>query len=78
MTLNKVRSSDFWIVKANSVTRSLIYHCVTCGSLRGELGKQPISELPSDRLQESSPFTYCRVDLFGPFTIKNYRKESKR
>ena len=37
-----------------------------------------MSELPSDRLQESPPFTYCGVDIFGPFTIKNYRKELKR
>ena len=29
-----------------------------------------MSELPSDRLQESPPFTYCGVDLFGLFTIK--------
>ena len=37
-----------------------------------------MSELPSDRLQKSPPFTYCDVDLFGPFTIKeNYRKELK-
>ena len=37
-----------------------------------------MSELPSNRLQEFHPFTYCGVDLFGPFTIKNYRKELKR
>ena len=37
-----------------------------------------MSELPSDRLQESPPFTYCGIDLFGSSTIKNYRKELKR
>ena len=78
MTLNEVRSSGFWIVNANSVTRPLIHHCVTCRNLRGKLGEKLMSELPSDRLQESPPFTYCGVDLFGPFTIKNYRKELKR
>ena len=35
-------------------------------------------ELPSDKLQESPPFSYCCIDLFGPSTIKNYRKELKR
>ena len=35
-------------------------------------------ELPSDRLQESPPFQYCGVDLFGPFTIQKYKKELKR
>ena len=53
MTLNEVRSSDFWSVNAISVARSLICHCVTCISLRGKLGEQLMSELPSDRIQES-------------------------
>ena len=78
MTLNEVRSSGFWIVNANSVICSLIYHCVTSRSLRGKLGEQLMSELPYDRLQESPPYTYCGIDLFGPFTIKNHRKELKR
>ena len=37
-----------------------------------------MSELPSDKLQESPPFIYCGVNLFGPFTTKYYRKELKR
>ena len=37
-----------------------------------------MSELPSDRLQESFPFAFCCVDLFGYFTIKSYRKELKK
>ena len=76
--VNKVRSSGFWIVNANSVTRSLLYHCVTCRSLREKLEEQLISELPSERFQESPPFTYRGVDWCCPFIIKNYRKELKR
>ena len=56
MTLNKVRSSGFWILNANSISRSLIFHCVTCRSLRGKLGEQLMSELP--------------FDLFAPFSSK--------
>ena len=37
ITLNEVRSFGFWIVNANSVIRSLNYHCVTCRSLREKL-----------------------------------------
>ena len=37
-----------------------------------------ISELPSDRLQESPPFTCSGVNLFSPFTIRNYRKALDR
>ena len=63
MTLNKVRNSGFWIVNVNSVTHCLIYHCVTCRSLRGKLGEKLMSEseLPSDRLQISPPFTYMEL-----------------
>ena len=37
-----------------------------------------MSELSSDRLQESPSFTYCNFHLFDTFTIKNYRRELKR
>ena len=37
-----------------------------------------MSESPSERLQESPPFTYRGADLFGPFTIRVYGKEFKR
>ena len=74
MTLNEVTSSGFWIVNANSVTRSLIYHCVTCRSLRGQLKERLMPKLPSDRLQEFPPFTDCGVNVFGLFTIKNHGK----
>ena len=37
-----------------------------------------MASLPSDRLCEETPFTYCGVDLFGPFETKEGRKELKR
>lgn len=33
--------------------------------------------LPSERMAESPPFTHCGLDCFGPFIVKNGRKESK-
>ena len=36
-----------------------------------------ISNLPSDRLCEEPPFTYCDVDLFGSFVTKEGCKELK-
>eukprot|EP00112_Aurelia_sp_Birch-Aquarium-sp1_P002491 Seg1276.8 transcript_id=Seg1276.8/GoldUCD/mRNA.D3Y31 product="hypothetical protein" protein_id=Seg1276.8/GoldUCD/D3Y31 len=41
-------------------------------------GEQRMADLPSDRIQEAPPFTYCAVDYFGPFYIKEKRKELKR
>ena len=37
-----------------------------------------MADLPEDRLEPAPPFTYCAVDLFGSFHIKEGRKELKR
>lgn len=37
-----------------------------------------MADLPSDRLEPTPPFTYCAVDYFGPWMIKEGRKELKR
>ena len=78
VTLNQLRSSGFWIICGNSVTRSVINKCVICRSLRGKFGTQKMAELPRRRVTDSPPFTYCGVDMFGPFIIKEGRKELKR
>lgn len=77
-TLNKLRSCGYWIVHGNAVCRRIIYFCVTCRKLRGKLSSQKMADLPADRVTEAPPFTYCGVDLFGPFIIKQKRSEVKR
>ena len=47
-----------------------ISKCVLCWQLRRNFGEQFMADLPSDRLQEEPPFSYCRVDMFDPFHIK--------
>ena len=37
-----------------------------------------MSDLPRDRMQEAPPFTYCALDYFGPFYIKDKIKEVKQ
>ena len=39
---------------------------------------QKMADLPADRLEENPPFTYSAVDYFGPFYIKEGRRELKR
>eukprot|EP00794_Sanderia_malayensis_P004021 gene4021-4570_t len=78
MTLNEIRSSGYWIINANSKVRQFISRCVRCRSLRRKLGEQKMADLPEERVKEAPPFTYCGVDLFGPFVIKERRKELKR
>ena len=37
-----------------------------------------MDDLPPDRTKEEPPFTYCSVDMFGPFEIKERRTTLKR
>ena len=52
--------------------------CVRCKQLRGQLQQQKMSDLPNDRMCIEPPFTYCGVDIFGPFVLKDGRKEVKK
>ena len=78
LTINKVRNSGYWVLSCNSFVRQLISKCVTCRIQRGVPAQQKMANLPSDRLEEVPPFTNCGVDLFGPFIIRERRKELKR
>ena len=77
-TLNEIRSAGYWVISANSMTRSIISKCVRCRMLRGKLGQQRMADLPFDRVSPAPPFTYCGVDMFGPFSIKERRSVLKK
>ena len=66
------------MVNGNSAVRSKLFKCIQCRRLQGKVGIQKMADLPSSRLMEVPPFTYCRVDMFGPFIIKQIRSEVKR
>ena len=68
----------YWIVGANSAVRQLISSCVTCRRIKAPPQDQKMADLPKDRLTPALPFTYVGVDYFGPFTMKQVRKENKR
>ena len=51
---------------------------MTCRKLRGALEEQKMANLPEDRREPAPPFTHCGLDYFGPFVIKEGRKELKR
>ena len=78
VTLNEIRASGYWEVQGNSAVKEVISKCVTCRRLRGKVGKQIVADLPQDRLKEEPPFTYCGVDMFGPFETKKRRNTIKR
>lgn len=77
-TLNEIRQQGFWIVNGNSNVRSIIFKCTTCRYLRGRVGEQIMGNLPKYRMTEAPPFSYCGVDFFGPFLVRQGRKDLKR
>ena len=78
ITLNYLRSSGYWVIGGGSVVGTYISNCVVCRKLRGAVSEQKMADLPEDRLEEAPPFTYCGVDYFGPWYIKEGRKQMKR
>ena len=73
-----IRSSGYWIVNGSSLMGHHISKCVTCRKLRASPQQQVMAELPTDRFEQVPPFTFSAVDYFGPFYIKEGRKEMKR
>lgn len=65
----------FWIVCANAAVRQVLYRCVTCRRARSSPNVQKMADLPLERLTIAPPFTYVGIDYFGPFLIKEKRKE---
>ena len=47
-----------------------IFHCVQCCRLHGRLVEQKMSDLLYCRVAEAPKFTFCGVDMFGPYIIK--------
>ncbi len=66
-TVSRIREFGFWVVNAGKEVGGVVYRCVRCKWLRGKLNNQKMADLPFDRTLVVPPFTYCGVDVFGPF-----------
>jgi len=78
VTLNELCTNGYWIINGNAAVQHFISKCVSCRYLRGSTGEQKMANLPKSRLEPAPPFTYCAVDYFGPWHVKEGRKEVKR
>ena len=78
ITLNALRQSGYWIISGRSTVRQFIALCVICRKCRARRQTQKMSDLPPERLTPAAPFTYSGMDVFGPFHVKEGRKEVKR
>ena len=75
MSLNKIRTSGFCIVYANSATRKFIHYCVVCRGLRSKLKGKKMAELRFDRHQQKPPI-HILLGLF--VSVSRYLRQTKR
>ena len=78
LTCAEVRNHGLWMIGLIKAVKRLIHACVFCSRLRGPPCQQKMADLPPDRLTPSPPFTFCGLDLFGPFLVKQGRCSVKR
>ena len=76
--MQEIKRAGYWIINCNALVRRVIFNCIRCRSIRGKFSGQIMADLPKDRVNEAPSFTYCGVDLFGPFLVKERRSELKR
>lgn len=77
MTVNELRSNGIWIIGCSRAVASHIHKCTKCRRYRRNTQNPKISDLPEERMEMTPPFTYCGIDCFGPFYVKEARKELK-
>lgn len=78
ITMSAIREKGYWITGLSSAVSQVIHSCVSCKKLRGKIEVQKMADLPQVRTEPAPPFTYSGMDCFGPFLVKDRRKEIKR
>lgn len=78
ITMNELRANGVWILRSGNMVSSHIYKCVKCRRYRRATEVQQMADLPEERTETSPPFTFSGIDCFGPFIIKEGRKELKQ
>ena len=66
-TLNEIQGAGYWIVSVNSAVKKVISNHIEYRRFRGRVGEQKMAN-----------FNHCRVEMFGPFTVKQRRSTVKQ
>ncbi|XP_042232302.1 uncharacterized protein LOC121873053 [Homarus americanus] len=70
---------EFWIARCRPLLDKIIKECATCRRNNWKPTRQREAMLPEDRTKPGErPFTYKGTDCFGPFTVRQGRKSTKR
>ncbi len=68
----------YWLIGGTSSVRRVIHPCTVCRRLNAHRETQQMADLPASRVDDSSPpFTRRGINYFGPFMVKQGRKEVK-
>lgn len=78
MTVNELRSNGIWVLGCSRAVASHIHKCTRCRMYRRNTQNPKMSDLPEERMEMTPPFTFCGIDCFGPFYVKEARKELKK
>ena len=78
ITMNEIRSNGLWVRGLSAAVSSQIHKCVRCRRQRRSTEGQKIADLPQERVESTPPFMYCGMDCFGPFIVREGRKDLKR
>lgn len=71
LTHAAIRAAGYHLVSGRSLIRSLLQSCVQCRKLRARPETQMMADLPGDRVAETTPFSNCGMDVFGPFYVSS-------
>ena len=70
--------SQAWIPGGTRLAVKTIQNCAACKIKNRRLAEQIMGDLPDEKLDPASPFTYVCLDLFGPFMTKDCAKGRRR
>ena len=69
-TLTELQS-HYWVVQGRQRVKQILHNCVICRRYQGTSYRPPPAPpLPSFRVTEARPFSYCGVDYAGPLFVR--------
>jgi hypothetical protein len=70
-TVARFRCEGFWTVRCGQLAKKVVDKCVDCRKVTHRLLKQRMGEIPEERLQDPYAWSYCQMDLFGPYMCRS-------
>ncbi|XP_067942833.1 uncharacterized protein [Watersipora subatra] len=77
-TLTSMRQNGLWLISGIRTVKKQLGQCMPCRKMKRRPMRQQMGELPQDRTSCPPPFSHTGMDCFGPYAIKEGRKEMKK